>query len=310
MRLLLACAVVTAFITGTAQADDSAYVFEHGADVQVNGITWLRTVITPFDPSHPDLHYKVYTHLYDLEGYLPITKGDGGKYPHHRGLFIGWRKTRVGNRTVDTWSRSPSEDNQYAFQQWAEWKTLRADNSGAEQTGRIQWCIENEEPFMTELRTIKAFPLGDRLRAVDFESVLNALGETVVLQGDPQHAGMHVRMAQEVADNESATEYILPVQAKILANDVVEGAWWVCASMPVRGKRYWVLHMTSPALPTGVPLYSIRKYGRFGAFFEPEVKASTSFKASFRIIWTDQPLDRARCEDFYKAYADVRGRAL
>lgn len=310
MRLFLGVLVVSAALVGSLQAEDTSYTFEHGADVQVNGVTWLRTVITPFDAARPELRYKVYTHLYDLEGILPITKGDGGKYPHHRGLFIGWRKTRIGKRTVDTWSGSPTDDGQFAIQQWKEWKALRADSGGAAQTGLIHWSIENEEPFMTELRSIKALSLGDRIRMVDFESILSALEEEVVLQGDPQHAGVHVRMAQEVADNESATEYVLPEQAKILEDDVVEGAWWVCASMPVRGKRYWVLHMTSPDLPTGVPLYSIRKYGRFGAFFEPEVEVAKPFGARFRIIWTDQPMDRARCEELYKAYADTRERAL
>ena len=69
---------------GVSPAGEPQYVFEQGLDVQVDGVAWLRTVITPFYVEYPELHYKVYTHLYDFAGALPITKGDGGKYPHHR----------------------------------------------------------------------------------------------------------------------------------------------------------------------------------------------------------------------------------
>ena len=276
-------------------------------DVRVGGITWLRTLTSPFDPENPELHYKVYTHLYDSEGVFPITKGTGGKYPHHRGLFIGWRETQVGDRTLDSWSRSGSDTKVLACQQWAAWKELAADAEGARQKALIQWFVEGEPPFMEEERTIRAFCPGEGLRAVDFTSRLKSLGGTILLRGDPQHAGMHVRMAQEVAENESQTQFILPGKARVAGEDVVEGAWWVCASMPVRGRRYWVLHMTSPSLPSGIPLYSIRKYGRFGAFFESQVEEAKPLEAAFRIIWADTPLDMARCEELYQSFAASPG---
>lgn len=301
--------VLAVLCCGIVQAEDSLFVLEQGLDVQVNGTAWLRTLITPFDAEHPELHYKVYTHLYDFAGALPITKGDGGKYPHHRGLFIGWKDTRVGDRLVDTWSRSSSGGKLPGFQQWVEWTQLAADAHGATQAARIHWAVEGGAPFMEEMRTIRAFSAGDGLRAADFRSVLRSLGGNIALRGDPQHAGMHVRMAQEVADNEAETQYILPAAARVLEDDAVEGAWWVCASMPVRGKRYWVMHMTSPRLPTGIPVYSIRKYGRFGAFFEPDVAQDRPIDAAFRIVWSETPLDADRCETLYREFAGSEGKA-
>lgn len=65
--------------------------------------------------------------------------------------------------------------------------------------------------------------------------------------------------------------------------------------------------MTSPGLPSGIPLYSIRKYGRFGAFFESQVEEDKPLVAAFRIIWTDTPLDMARCEELYQNFAASTG---
>ncbi len=299
----LIVAVVVAFYCSGIRAEISPFTFEQGMDVQLKGVTWLRTMFTPFHVNDPESHYKVYTHLYDFEGSLPITKGDGGKYPHHRGLFIGWNKTQIGERTVDSWSRPDSAENLLACQQWVEWTALTADAESATQTARIHWGADGDTPFLEESRTLRAVLLGENLRAVDFKSVLSSLGDTIILRGDPQHAGMHVRMAQEVAENEAETHYILPGKVKVLDDDVVEGAWWVCASMPVRGKRYWVMHMTSPDLSTGVPLYSIRPYGRFGAFFESTIEKSKPLTAAFRVIWTNIPLDQTRCEELYQQYA-------
>lgn len=306
LMLFMAAAVILLF-PGCGTAEGESFSLEQGMDVRVGGITWLRTLTSPFDPENPELHYKVYTHLYDSEGVFPITKGTGGKYPHHRGLFIGWRETQVGDRTLDSWSRSGSDTKVLACQQWAAWKELAADAEGARQKALIQWFVEGEPPFMEEERTIRAFCPGEGLRAVDFTSRLKSLGGTILLRGDPQHAGMHVRMAQEVAENESQTQFILPGKARVAGEDVVEGAWWVCASMPVRGRRYWVLHMTSPSLPSGIPLYSIRKYGRFGAFFESQVEEAKPLEAAFRIIWADTPLDMARCEELYQSFAASPG---
>ena len=48
--------------------------------------------------------YKVFHHLYDPSGKRLITKGPGGLYTHHRGLFYGFNKvTYGGGKKVDIW---------------------------------------------------------------------------------------------------------------------------------------------------------------------------------------------------------------
>ena len=48
-----------------------------------------------FDVSTPALkhdHYKPYCHVLAPDGKSYITKGPGGKFTHHRGMFLGWNK--------------------------------------------------------------------------------------------------------------------------------------------------------------------------------------------------------------------------
>ena len=53
-----------------------------------------------YDNSTDDrLHetYKPYLHVFNVDGTTPITKGPGGLFTHHRGIFIGWNKIQFNN---------------------------------------------------------------------------------------------------------------------------------------------------------------------------------------------------------------------
>ncbi|HDP35163.1 MAG TPA: hypothetical protein ENN29_08665 [Candidatus Hydrogenedentes bacterium] len=308
---LFICVMMLAAAWVAAEPTDG-FTFEQGLDVQLDGKTWLRTVTTPFDKNNPELTYKVYTHLYDFAGAFPITKGAGGKYSHHRGLFIGWNHTHVGGRVVDTWhmraGRGGPAKEIYAHQQVAEWLSFESDGNRASHTARILWATEDLPPFIEEERTIIAYPGEDGMRMVDFISELKTLAGPIRLRGDAHHAGMQIRMSNEVAENEEETEFILPDGAAFIENDNVEGAWWLCGSMPVGGTRYWVMHLTEPDLATGQPIYSTRRYGRFGAFFEPDLTPDAPLRVAFRIILSAQPLDQARCEALHQKYKQETAR--
>src|SRR5207237_3640 len=47
--------------------------------------------------------FKVFHHVYDPSGKFLVTKGPGGLYTHHRGIFYGFRKCTYGKDTVDVW---------------------------------------------------------------------------------------------------------------------------------------------------------------------------------------------------------------
>jgi len=77
----------------------------------------------------------------------------------------------------------------------------------------------------------------------------------------------------------------------------------VCCSSVVRDKRYWVLHMTPKTHPTGMPLYSVRPYARFGAFFETDLQEGKPLTVKFRILVSEKELNTAACEALYAAYS-------
>lgn len=263
-----------------------------------DGKPWLSTQIAPFDANRAEETYKVYTHIYDFDGSAPITKGPGGKYTHHRGLFIGWNKTLVGQaeESFDTWHMKD------CFQRHAAWLDLQGGADRAVQREKVLWCRASSEPFIEEERAIAVTEGTGGARIIDFTSQLTSVAGTIKLGGDLQHAGMQVRMENEVSEHEDSTQYILPEGARELEDDKVVGAWWVCCSPVVRDKRYWLVHMTANDLVTGQPVYSIRRYARFGAFFEPVLDQGKPLTVRFRVAVSDRELDKAACEALYQEY--------
>ena len=56
-----------------------------------------------YDPTAEGAHEtaKPYLHVVDPSTGKPITKGPGGKYTHHRGIFIGWKQFGVDGETYE-----------------------------------------------------------------------------------------------------------------------------------------------------------------------------------------------------------------
>ena len=59
-----------------------------------------------YDLSSPERRldtYKVWHHVMDESGKNYLTKGPGGKFPHHRAIYIGWSKLQHGGKGHDLW---------------------------------------------------------------------------------------------------------------------------------------------------------------------------------------------------------------
>ncbi|MBI5094498.1 MAG: PmoA family protein [Candidatus Hydrogenedentes bacterium] len=304
--------VVTLAAFGVSANAASVEPYQH-YDLTVGGKPWISTVITPYDPAHRDATYKVFTHLLDFEGKAPITNGiDGKTFPHHRGLFIGWKKTRVQDAEYNFWEMKNESTTGKVTQRHVSWVEQKPGDSSASQSERVDWCNPEGKPFIQETRAISAQSGANGARIIDFSSTLVSVAGRIELRGDLQHAGMQVRLADEVANGEgpnkekgSAT-YILPKGVVEQKDNKVEGAWWVCCSAEIQGKRYWIMHMTPNTLSTGQPVYSIRRYARFGAFFEPNLEEGKPFECHFRIAVSDKELDQAACEALYQEYAGAK----
>jgi len=289
--------ILLVLLGGAAFSVEFAFEEQSGSCLlKGDGKPWMVTMTAAFDPAKRDDTYKVYTHIYDFQGIAPITKGPGGKYPHHRGMFIGWKDVVANGLHFNLWEMANTSQRHVA------WLERKSGPDSARQTERIHWCDPEGKVLIEETRTISVQPGGSGTRLFDFQSILLSQSGDIQLRGDLQHAGMQVRMEQEVAEHEDSTKYILPEGAQELPDDKVVGAWWVCCSPVVRGVRYWIVHMTPPSHPLGQPVYSIRRYARFGAFFEPDLQAGKPSAFSFRIAVSEKELDRAACDSLYAGY--------
>ena len=147
----------------------AAFAEDKTIDLSVGDAIWAKTVVTPYDNSSKESReatFKVYTHIMDFTGKEPITKGLGGLYPHHRGLFIGWRETTVGGKKFDTWHMTD------CYQQFTG--KMKSDR-GLErdmQTLGIEWRGNDGTPILDEQRAIAIQQGADGMRQIDFTSVL------------------------------------------------------------------------------------------------------------------------------------------
>lgn len=300
MRFSMLVSIVLCWSPGVLSAQGQSV---GSVELSVGGEAWLQTVIKPFDGRSRRTReetYKVFTHVYAPEQTFLLTKGAGGKYTHHRGLFIGWKDTLIGGTDFDTWHMTNCS------QRHVKWLELKSGEETSLQRQRIDWCDQKGRPFIEEIRSIRVSRASGSVRLVDFVSMLKAKRRPVELKGDLQHAGMQIRLANEVSEHEETTAYILPEGAQILDDDKVTGAWWALCRAEIQGRQFWVVHMTPPDHPTGVPVYSIRPYGRFGAFFEARLEPGETQVYAFRIALSDHELTRKDVEKLYRDYTISR----
>ncbi len=191
------------------------------------------------------------------------------------------------------------------YQQHVNWQHIEMGPERARQVEHIRWFSLQNEPFIDETRTITAGKGPEGLRIFDFTSHLRALAGVVTLGGGPHEGGVHVRLSDEITDHPETTEVVLAEGVEMRDDGTAPGAWWACLSAEDGGRRYGLLHMTPPDNPAGRPVYTVRRYGRVGAWFEQEFGGGRPFEVRCRIVLAERALDRESCERMYGQY--VRG---
>jgi hypothetical protein len=264
----------------------------------------LRYVYQLFDDSTKEQRettFKVYHHLYEPSGKEIITKGPGGLYTHHRGLFYGFKATYGDPKmTADTWhcpppSNDPKKPSLEAH--LAHEKILSSEVGLVLGRHRVQigWHGRDKLRFAEEVRELTVYSVpGGTL--VEFASKLTPVKGTVKLDGDPQHAGFHFRAVNEVADKTKDQTYFLRPDGK--GEIGKERSWdpkskegpvnlpWNAMSFVVGGKRYTAAYLDRPANPKEAR-YSERTYGRFGSYFVAECSESKPLTVAYR-LWLQE----------------------
>jgi len=257
-----------------------------------------------YDTSTKERHhetYKPYLHILDPATGKPLTKGPGGKYTHHRGIFIGWNGLTVEGKKYDTWHMKPGDMVHQKFL-----KTQAGDDE-ATITSLVHWNDGDGKPLVIEERTmtLRRPPTAEGIVVVDFASTLKPAGTADVdLKGDPEHAGVHYRPDDEVTQNKSAA-YVFPKES-ITVGDVAKerDMPWAALAYTLRGQTYSVQEMSHPSNPKGTAWSAYRDYGRFGAFFTKKIPAGESLTVQYRFIVMRGPLPaREALQTFYDAFA-------
>ncbi|MBU0639274.1 MAG: PmoA family protein [Planctomycetes bacterium] len=234
-----------------------------------------------YDASSPErLHetYKPYHHVFDAAGEHLLTKGPGGLYTHHRGIFIGWNKMKCGEQQYDFWHMKEVTQRHQRFLKQIAGPVL------ARSKMLIHWMDSNEQPVVAEEREITVFrQSAPTIMLLEFRTGLTAIGGPVLLDGDPEHGGFQYRPHNDVAEGgpDVKTQYVFHAAGIDAHKD--ENLPWAAESYGLNGRRYSVQHMNHPDNPTPSRYSAYRDYGRFGAFFTKELAAGQTLPLRYRI---------------------------
>jgi hypothetical protein len=238
--------------------------------------------------------YKPYLHVYDASGTRPITKGPGGQFTHHRGIFLGYSKVGHAGQTFDLWHMKDVQQVHEKFEDQS------ADESGASVTSVVAWNNKGGVPILRERRQfLFATPSEGWYASIDMNSTLAPTGEDVNLNGDPEHAGAQFRPADEV--DRKKTVYFFPGEGTDPHKQ--PDLAWVGEQYELEGQTYSVVIFNHPENPEGTIFSAYRDYGRFGAFPAFTIKRGETATLKYRWLITEgkmPPVERIQAA--YNAY--------
>jgi hypothetical protein len=261
----------------------------------------LRYMAATFDDSTKEKReatFKVYHHLFDPAGKVLITKGPGGLYTHHRGLFYGFKATYGDPKvTADIWhcpppSAKPEKPSLEAYQ--GHEKDLDSDVGLVLGRHRVQigWHGRGKERFAVEERELTVYDVpGGTL--VELASKLTPVKGTAHLDGDPQHAGFHFRANSDVEKTKDQTYFLRPSgkgepgkETNYPQDKTMVNLPWNSMSFVAGGKRYTAAYLDRPANPKEAS-YSERTYGRFGSYFVADCDEKKPLTVAYR-LWLQE----------------------
>ena len=261
----------------------------------------MRAMLPALDESTPEKRaetYKPYHHLFDATGQLLLTKGPGGLFPHHRGLFYGFNKIRYGKDLgADTWHCNKGE-----FQST---EGIVAREAGPVVGGHrlhVAWHGRDGAVFAEELRELTAWNT-PRGVLIEIASRLTSKVGPIELDGDPQHAGFQFRATQLVPDQTKAkTRYLRPDG---LGEPGQFRNWpdvrthvnlpWHALLFVVGNQDYSACFVDHPQNPKEAR-FSERDYGRFGSYFEARVDTDQPLFIRYRFWLQSGTLTAAQAE--------------
>lgn len=242
-------------------------------------------------------NYKPYLHVFDPAGTGPITKGAGGEFTHHRGIFIGWMKIGVHGETFDRWHMKGGDQVHEKF------LTQTPGKDHASFTSLVKWQGKTPDQIILEEERTESFntPPSPAYASIDTDSKTKAVAGDTTLDGDPEHSGLQFRPADKV--DRSKTVYLYPIPNAQPHKDLDYP--WIGESYTLDGHRYSVVYLNHPENPKEAHISAYRDYGRFGVFFKTSLPAGQTkdFRARILVLEGEMP----SAEWIQKAWNDYTG---
>ena len=267
-------------------------------------------------PQRSNETFKPFLHVFDAAGKDTITKGPGGDFTHHRGIFFGWKKIDFEGKQYNLWEMG---GNRQIHQKFLDQKAA-ADQASF--TSLVAWKLADGKTLVEDERTFTFYRRpAPTLALIDFSAKAKAVAGDLDLNGDPEHGGVQFRAAQEI--DRKTLKYCLPKDAvepphdpnaefqimntaKIAKTDLP----WAAESYSLGGKTYNVEEMSGPGNPKGTRWSAYRDYGRFGAFPAAKLKAGETLTLRYRFwVTTGDAPTRADLQKQYEEYMKAAGAA-
>lgn len=276
------------------------------AQLLYNGKPVISYEYPVYDPEDVESSKKPFHHVYSPDGTQKITKGPGGLYSHHRGIFLGYNHIFVndGERQIDIWHAQDGERSEH--------QSVLGTTEGPVTGGHavsIEWKDFDWNTFIEEKRNLRVFKLSDESLMIDVHSELTSLVDKVVLDGDRHHAGLQFRASQHVADNSEATRFIRPEgwsdmpAGSELGDENSYDFPWNAMHFSLEGQAFTVAYLSHPDNPGGAEM-SERLYGRFGEFFPYELERNETLEMKYRFLITAGELSRQDIQKHYDMWTE------
>lgn len=231
---------------------------------------------------------RAYLALYDDQGRrltnpgLNLDGGTRGRFPHHRGIYVGWNHLHSDLGRDDLWHLRNGE--QILLHRIV---SQSADGNSAALVVELNWHSARRDDelrglLLVERRTMTFSVDGDRL-IVDHQSTLTA-SRDIRLEGDLHHAGTQIRVDADVDAVRNQTVYLWepgdldPGRGRVVSGELR----WVHFRFPLHGRWYAITQINPPS--NKVEELSWRDYGRFGFFFKDRLDKDESLTVNYRFI--------------------------
>ena len=303
----IALLVVAGLLAGQVSAETPVYSDKKGEylDLLHKGRPVIRYMYANDKSTKERDHetYKAYHHVFAPDRKTFITKGAGGKFTHHRGMYLGWAKLGHGGKRYDHWHMKGVRMVHQKFEK------IEGDDKKSTMVAILHWNDPKGNPILVEKRTFTVhFTDKDAYLLADFKSELTAVNGEVELNGDPEHAGVQFRPHNDVVGNKSA-KYTFYRDGITTGNVKKEkDMHWVAMTYKLGDAKYTVQQLRHPSNPGNSVHSAYRDYGRFGNYFVTKIADGKTLTLNYRYrITTGDAPSRDELHKHYKMYLSKKG---